>query len=177
MYELQFFTKEDFSILIDWSGDERFMLQWAGPSMNYPLDVKQLRSYLYGANNKEYSDRMIYKAVELQTGEVAGHISLGALNRKHRTARIGRVLVSPDKRGQGIGAWMMADMCRIGFEEFNLHRIGLGVFDFNIGAIRCYEKIGFKKDGLLRDTVTIQDEYWNMYEMSLLEHEWRSSRI
>ncbi|WLR50429.1 GNAT family protein [Bacillus tianshenii] len=175
MYKLQFVTESDFQTLIDWSGDERFLLQWAGPSMNYPLDKKQLKSFLYGSNNKDSSDRMIYKAIESETGQMVGHISLGMLNHKHRTGRIGRVLVSPAKQGEGIGEWMMREVCQIGFEEFNLHRIGLGVFDFNIGAIRCYEKIGFQRDGLLREVVSVQGDYWNMIEMSLLENEWQGS--
>jgi RimJ/RimL family protein N-acetyltransferase len=61
----------------------------------------------------------------------------------------------------------------MGFEKFGLHKISLGVFDFNEGAIKCYEGVGFKKEGLLRDSRRVGDSYWNLYEMSILEDEWR----
>jgi RimJ/RimL family protein N-acetyltransferase len=58
-----------------------------------------------------------------------------------------------------------------------LHRISLGVFDFNERAIRCYEKVGFSREGLLRDARRFKDYYWNLIEMSMLEHEWRRTSL
>ncbi|WP_144391039.1 GNAT family N-acetyltransferase, partial [Indiicoccus explosivorum] len=75
-------------------------------------------------------------------------------------------------RGKGIGGQMIREVLKIAFEELKLHRVSLGVFDFNEPAIGLYEKIGFTKEGLLRDTLLIQGEYWSVWEMSLLEDEW-----
>ena len=50
----------------------------------------------------------------------------------------------------------------------------LGVFDFNTAAIKCYEKVGFKKEGLLRDARKNGNEYWNLIEMGILESEWKT---
>ncbi|MCW3108086.1 MAG: family N-acetyltransferase, partial [Segetibacter sp.] len=36
------------------------------------------------------------------------------------------------------------------------------------------EKCGFVKEGLMRDVLRYQDDtYWSLYEMSILEDEWR----
>jgi RimJ/RimL family protein N-acetyltransferase len=67
---------------------------------------------------------------------------------------------------------MIKEVCRIGFEEFRLHRISLGVYDFNTAAIRCYEKSGFVKEGVFRDILKYNDTYWSLVEMSMLEDEW-----
>lgn len=40
----------------------------------------------------------------------------------------------------------------------------------------CYEKAGFRKEGLLRDSAKIGDEYWSSREMSILENEWLKIR-
>ena len=32
-----------------------------------------------------------------------------------------------------------------------MHRVGLGVFDFNDSAIACYERAGFRREGVLRE--------------------------
>lgn len=66
---------------------------------------------------------------------------------------------------------MMRAIVRIGFEELNLHRISLGVFDFNRSAIACYEKAGFRQEDVLRDARRFGDTFWNLVEMSILKPE------
>ncbi|GGC98718.1 aminoglycoside N(6')-acetyltransferase [Thalassobacillus devorans] len=172
MIELQYFTQDDFDQLIRWVDSEKFLIQWAGPSFSYPLDKSQLNDYLGGAND-DHADKLIYKVVHTKTGTVVGHISLARIDRENRSARIGRVLVGDQSyRGQGICRQMIERIVRIAFEDIELHRVSLGVFDFNDSAISCYQKAGFKKEGLLRDYRKVGDEYWSLWEMSLLEHEW-----
>ncbi len=71
---------------------------------------------------------------------------------------------------------MMKEILKIAFEDLHLHRVSLGVYDFNAPAIACYEKAGFKKEGLLRDSAKIGDEYWSSWEMSIIENEWLKIR-
>jgi RimJ/RimL family protein N-acetyltransferase len=71
---------------------------------------------------------------------------------------------------------LMEEILKVAFDELNLHRVSLGVFDFNLSAIACYEKAGFIKEGLLRDARKNDDEYWNLWEMSILEDEWLETR-
>lgn len=40
-------------------------------------------------------------------------------------------------------------------------------------AIRCYETLGFRREGLLRDTRRVGGKYWSTLVMSLLDDEWR----
>ncbi|MDQ0230061.1 RimJ/RimL family protein N-acetyltransferase [Metabacillus malikii] len=75
-------------------------------------------------------------------------------------------------RGKGIGQLMMTQILKVAFEEHNLHRVSLGVFDFNFLAIACYESVGFVKEGLLRDARKMGEQYWSLWEMSMLKDEW-----
>jgi RimJ/RimL family protein N-acetyltransferase len=81
-------------------------------------------------------------------------------------------LEKKSKRGQGIGQLMIERVLNIAFEELKLHRVSLGVFSFNLSAIACYEKAGFVKEGLLREARKIDNEFWSLWEMSILENEW-----
>lgn len=174
MIQLQYFTSSDFKQLIEWSGDASFLLQWAGPQFTYPLTEEQLRNYIAGANDLNNSEKLIYKAVEVQSNLVVGHVCLGSIDRRNRSGRVGKVLVGHSSiRNNGIGSAMIKAVLRVGFDELKLHRISLGVFDFNHAAIRCYEKVGFSKEGVLRDARRHQDSYWSLVEMSILENEWR----
>ncbi|WP_044338839.1 GNAT family N-acetyltransferase [Rossellomorea aquimaris] len=171
MIELKYFLEQDFNQLIDWVESPEFLLQWGGPAFHFPLDKPQLEKYLENAN-QEGTETLIYKVVDHE--KVIGHISLGKIDRRNRSARIGKVLVGDKStRGNGVGQQMMKEILRIAFDQLHLHRVSLGVFDFNAPAINCYEKAGFTKEGLLRDARKNGDEYWSLWEMSILEEEWR----
>ncbi|AZU64560.1 GNAT family N-acetyltransferase [Neobacillus mesonae] len=176
MIELKYFDRSDFKQLIDWIDSPQFMLQWSGPTFEYPLTESQLEKYIENANS-ENAEAMIYKVIESETGKVIGHISLGRIDQKHKSARIGKVLIGDQSvRGKGIGQQMINEILKIAFEELHLHRVSLGVFDFNTSAITCYEKAGFIKEGLLRDSSKNGDEYWSQWEMSILENEWQEMK-
>ncbi len=172
MIELKYFERTDFKQLIDWIDSPAFLLQWSGPAFKYPLTENQLEKYIENANNDQ-AETFVYKVIDQDSGKVIGHISLGRIDRENKSARIGKVLVGDQNvRGKGIGQQMMKEVLRIAFDELGLHRVTLGVFDFNKSAIACYEKIGFKKEGLLRDSSKYGNEYWSQWEMSILENEW-----
>ncbi|MFE8704185.1 GNAT family N-acetyltransferase [Cytobacillus sp. FJAT-54145] len=172
MINLQYFERSDFKQLIDWIESPEFLLQWAGPFFEFPLTEEQLEVYIEGTN-QDNSSSYVYKVVDLNTGETIGHISLAQIDRRNKSARIGKVLVgSKSVRGQGIGQKMLEEILNIAFGKLNLHRVSLGVFDFNHSAIACYERVGFIKEGLLRDSRKMGNEYWSLWEMSILEDEW-----
>lgn len=176
MVELKYFERTDFKKLIDWIDSPQFLLQWGGPAFAYPLTENQLEKYIENANN-DNSDTLVYKVISKETGDVIGHISLGKIDRINKSARVGKVLVGDKNvRGKGIGKLLMKEILKVAFDELNLHRVSLGVFDFNVSAIACYEKVGFIKEGLLRDSRKNDDEYWNLWEMSILEDEWLEKR-
>lgn len=172
MIQLKYFEKKDYKQLIAWIESPKFLLQWGGPGFHYPLDEAQLDRYM-GKANKEGAETLIYKVLDSNT--IIGHISLGKIDLNNRSARIGKVLVgNQNTRGKGVGQQMILSILEIAFEQMGLHRVSLGVFDFNAPAIRCYEKAGFTKEGLLLDARKYGDEYWSLWEMSMLEEEWET---
>ncbi|HDR4908221.1 TPA: GNAT family N-acetyltransferase [Bacillus cereus] len=166
--KLETFKKSDYKQLINWINSEEFLIQWSGNAFTFPLDEQQLEKYLESANT------LAFKVVDEETSDVIGHISLGQIDNINNSARIGKVLVGNTKmRGRSIGKHMMKAVLHIAFEELKLHRVTLGVYDFNTSAISCYEKIGFVKEGLLRESKRVGETYWNLWEMSMLEYEWK----
>jgi RimJ/RimL family protein N-acetyltransferase len=175
--ELQPFERSDFARLISWVTSEDLIQMWAPLVFRYPLDESQLEKYMQPAETDQPA-RKIFKAVETRTNEAVGHIELDRIDRQNRSATVSRVLVGEASlRGKGIGAQMVRKALQIGFDELGSHRISIGVFEFNQAAISCYEKVGFVKEGLLREAWRVGDEYWSYYIMSVLESEWRSQQI
>jgi len=170
MVELEAFGRGDFDRLIGWVGSAEELMLWAGPIFHWPLDRSQLERYLAAAVGAEPS-RRIYRAVD--AGEVVGHVELNAIERTHRTTTLSRVLVRPGLRGRGTGTAMVRQVLSVAFDEMHLHRVDLFVFDFNASAIACYEGLGFRREGRLRDYRRLGDRYLSSLLMSMLEDEWR----
>lgn len=174
MITLRPFDRPDFSRLIGWVPSPAFLLQWAGPLFTDPLDTAQLERYLV-ESQQEQPTRMIFTAVETETGAAIGHIELAKIDSRNRSASLSRVLIGdPARRGKGSGEAMVLCALEIGFDRLGLHRVDLVVFDFNTGAIACYERAGFVIEGRLREARRFGEEYWTLVQMSILEHEWRA---
>lgn len=175
LIRLEPFSKQDFDLLISWVDSPEFLMQWGGTDFSYPLDEKQLNQYIKGAN-EECSRVYIYKVILDKTNEPLGHISLSNIDFENRSAKIGKVLIGDSRiRGKGIGQKMVVELLKIAFDNLSLHRVELGVFAFNESAIKSYEKVGFVKEGLLRDFRKVKDDYWNLWQMSILENEWKKT--
>jgi len=195
---LEPFTSADFGRLITWIPDAEFLMQWGGPVFHWPLDERQLELYLAGAEGPA-AERAVFRArlsngASAETGQdsggptdpradaepadhVVGHVELNHLDPENGTATLSRVLIGPPaQRGRGHGASMVEAAVEFGFGGIGLHRIDLGVFDFNQAAIRCYERVGFRREGLLRDSRRVGDTYWDLVVMALFDDDWRASR-
>jgi RimJ/RimL family protein N-acetyltransferase len=175
MITLEPFGPADFGQLMEWVNEERLMKEWSGSMFSFPLTEAGLAWYVEGSNDIKDPNVFVYKAVDSKTGITVGHISLGGISLRDRAGRITRVLVgNTTERRRGICQGMVKALLRIGFEDLKLHRISLGVYDFNQAAIKCYLKAGFQQEGVLRDVVKHVDEFWTLIEMGILEDEWRA---
>jgi RimJ/RimL family protein N-acetyltransferase len=174
MIRLEYFGRDDFKQLISWINNEELLMNWSGSMFRFPLSEESLEWYIEDTNVLPGSEAYIYKAVD-ENGRVVGHISLGGISEKNRSARISRVLVgNTEERGKGVCYEMVKALLKIGFEELQLHRIALGAYDNNKAAIRCYEKAGLKIEGIHRDVLLYKGNYWSMIEMAILESEWQA---
>jgi RimJ/RimL family protein N-acetyltransferase len=166
------FSANDIPTLIGWIPTREFLIQWTASVFSWPLTREQLEQYFVAATAPDSACRP-FKALT-SCSSMVGYIELNRLDRENRSAVLSRVLVGPNElRGQGIGLEMVRRVLRIGFEEYHLHRIELAVYCQNSGAVRCYEKAGFRKEGVSRDRTLLGSTYLSEYRMAILEDEWR----
>jgi RimJ/RimL family protein N-acetyltransferase len=167
MINLERFTNEDFKRFISWIDNESFMYQFAGPIFTFPLTVDQLEDYVSDKNRK------VFRVVNQTTKNVIGHCEINRIDSKNKNARLCRILIADENdRNKGFGAMIIDELLKIGFGELGLHRIDLGVFEFNKSAINCYKKCGFKIEGLLRESFVIDNDFKSVYNMCILRKEW-----
>lgn len=56
----------------------------------------------------------------------------------------------------------------------NLHRVWLRVYSNNVRAIASYEKCGFKREGVLRETRWINGRYYDTVMMGILDEDYEA---
>jgi RimJ/RimL family protein N-acetyltransferase len=174
MIDLLPFTEADIDRVLPWITSREDLYLWTAWSFGFPLTRDHLLQHM--RESAERGDRLLYKAINPEDQTVFGHVELGAIDLRNRSLRIGRVLIDPACRGRGLGDAMMRAAVALAFEQFGMHRVELWVFENNPRAVACYERVGFKREGVARDWFKSDDGYWNMIIMSILEPEWAALR-
>lgn len=102
-----------------------------------------------------------------------GWLGLHDATPENRCAGLGIAIGEQDFLGGGYGTDAMRVACRFGFDMMNLNRIELTVYDWNPRAIRVYEKVGFRTEGVVRDGIFKAGKWNQLVFMGLLRGELR----
>ena len=108
----------------------------------------------------------------LADDKLLGDIDLFIDNWAGRDAFIGLGIGEREFWGKGYGTDLMNVMLRYAFDEANLKRVTLTVFEYNPRAIRSYEKAGFRHEGRIRQMLNREGKRWDMLFMGILREEW-----
>jgi RimJ/RimL family protein N-acetyltransferase len=100
-----------------------------------------------------------------------GNVGLHRVDWKNSGVTLGIVVGEKAFWGKGFGSDAVQTMLRFAFEELNLHRVELEVYDFNPRARRCYEKAGFRLEGTRRQAHFHQGAYHDVQFMGILRDE------
>ncbi len=90
-----------------------------------------------------------------------------------RTTDLSIIIGEKDAWGKGYGTEAIRLLLDYAFGYLNFHRVSIGVVGFNERALRFYEKIGFKREGIQRDGYFYDHAYHDFVMMSLLEDEFK----
>jgi RimJ/RimL family protein N-acetyltransferase len=111
-----------------------------------------------------------------ETGRAIGETGLLRMFHPWRTSDLSIIIGEKDVWGQGYGTEAINLLLDYAFGYLNFHRISIGVVGFNHSALRFYEKIGFKQEGIQRDGYFYNHQYSDFVMMSILEDEFRTLR-
>jgi RimJ/RimL family protein N-acetyltransferase len=112
----------------------------------WPESVDGTRGW-WGATRRHDPGPLLIETLEAR--ERVGVCTLEGIDPRPRTAVLG-IWVSEAQWDQGYGTDAVRTACRFAFDEMNLQRVGLQVYETNPRAIRAYEKAGFREEGRLR---------------------------
>lgn len=161
--------------------DEPVLRRW----INDPNIWRDLAVYrpMNGVREREWIERLGTSADEIVLGIVErsadvfiGVAGLRAIHPVNRTARFGIQIGERAFHGRGFGTEATALVVRYGFEELNLNRIELGVFEDNPRAIFVYQRVGFVHEGISRQAYFGNGKYRDVHRFAILREDWERSR-
>ncbi len=132
-----------------------------------PVNLKQ---------EKEFFEEIISNQEDVQLAicsekEMVGVISLEDVEKDVSTADIG-IWISPNHQKKGYGKEAAKLITDYGFKELNYHRIFARTDEDNKGSQKLWEKLGFQKEGELREQTFREGEFRDIWIYGVLEHEW-----
>lgn len=159
-------AETELALLVDWRNDPE---TWSQFFNHYPLAIGQQKQWFEKLQND--SSRKLF-TVCTTGGEAIGTVGIDSLDPINQSAEIGNILIGDkEKRGKGYAGeavTLLVDFC---FQQLNLNRLYLHVFEDNVTAVKLYERCGFKQEGVLRQAKFSQGRFRNLLVMSRLRGE------
>lgn len=106
-------------------------------------------------------------AIEDGEGYLVGRCGVTRLDWKNRVAELAIMIGAPYRR-RGYGQEAMELLCDFCFQEMNLHKLKVSVLAVNEAAVRCYERCGFVREGVLREEIFRRGEYRDVVMLARL---------
>lgn len=159
-----------------------------------PVHEDDIEKYVYWMNNRDVTDNLgntvflntltsekewflnlgkngnvTFAIVKKEDDELIGNCSLMHIDRINRKCTLGIFIGDDKNRNKGYGQEVLTMLVNYAFNFQNMHSIDLKVFSFNEPAIKCYEKVGFKKCGIRHEAYYLDGNYYDEVTMEILK--------
>ncbi|MEG2707624.1 MAG: GNAT family protein [Vagococcus sp.] len=157
----------DASYILKSSKDQEIRYM-TGTTAHFSLDV--IEQHIQAITKDD--SREDYAICLNETDEVIGELSILDIDEDDESAGFRISMTSIEHTGKGLGYEALRLMISYVFEELKLNRLQLEVFSHNKRGIRAYEKVGFVKEGTLRQTRKYEDHFFDEVIMSILKQDY-----
>jgi [ribosomal protein S5]-alanine N-acetyltransferase len=162
---------EDFGPLFCWAND----VVAARLDFAYrPIDLISHRQWCETIGKDP--TRIVFAIRKARETAIIGYVQISNINTVYGSADLGIRIGEERFRGQGFGKDALGLALNFCWNHVNLHRVQLTVFKHNQRAIRTYQALGFKKEGLLKQAAFIDGERIDVVVMAVLRPSQRRHR-
>ncbi len=128
-------TEADIDRLMSWFPTEWSVDLWGGLNFRYPFTPGSFHEDVHGREMNTYS-------LVDGSGEM---LAFGQFYERHGRINLARLVVSPDRRRQGIGKQLVNRLMEQGRKDIRRQEYSLYVYKDNHPATACYMSLGFEE--------------------------------
>lgn len=152
---------------LSWLNDEETTRGLA--SGVFPSSIEALKKFVEGVSSRK--DVVMFAICDKTNDKHIGNIKLDNFDWVSRTCELGILIGNKSYWGKGIGREVCTAVIRYAFEDLNIRKVVLAVYENNPAAIKLYEKIGFQQEGRLRKQVFEGGHYYDKFYMGIFAEE------
>jgi RimJ/RimL family protein N-acetyltransferase len=172
--QLRAIEPKDTELYFEWINDAETN-QWRG--LHHPTSKAESQAWIQ-EQMESRADRLTF-AIEIAADEknkaLIGFVGLRGICSRSRRAELWIYIGDKKRWGAHHGQDCIATLCRYAFDEMNLFRIWMECDPAFLAAVKCYEKVGFVKEGTLRKAYYRRGEYRDTCMMGLLRPDFQVS--
>lgn len=143
-----------------WAGQtRRDFCKWPHNPFSWPLDARQLDAWWQRCRQSGMQPLVAMDQAQRPFGQLA------ATFLPEKRVHFGLILLDPARRGQGLGASMMAAACEWAAVRQAVQAT-VDVYTCNPGAFHCYQKAGFRLTGRRPDAFAFEGESWELLHLA-----------
>ncbi len=132
-----------------------------------PITIDWIEGW-YERHAKGVAHTMVFTLWEVAGWRPIGNGALQDIDFRNRTAEFGLFIGEADRRGRGFGTEAASLLLEFRFRVLGLHTMMLRVFEYNLAARRCYERVGFREFGRQRESQFMDGRFWDVIYMECL---------
>jgi len=167
LVRLRGLEKSDADAMLRWASDED-VVRWHGPP-DWPATRAQQERYIERMAEADSADKAF--AIATLDGKLVGDCGLRKIDWKSRKAEFFITIGEKQFWDKGFATETLKLVSSLAFDKMNLNRLWLTALIDNPRAVRCYEKCGFVREGLLRQESYVDGKYRDVLMMALLRED------
>lgn len=136
------------------------------------FSLEQIKKHIENINND--SSRYDFAICLKGNNEMIGELSILNIDEENQKAVFRISMISIPLTGKGYGTEAIKIVLKFVFEQLTLNRLQLEVFSHNLRGIRAYKKVGFVKEGTLRQSLFYNDTYSDEIIMAILKSDYKN---
>lgn len=168
---LRSLTQADAGALFGIFSNPTVMRYWSTLPMSDIAQAKKLIADIH----EGFSARRFFQwgVVRLEDDRIIGTCTLFAINEAQGRAEVGYAL-GHEFWGRGYMNEALTALVDYAFGTLRMRRLEADVDPRNAGSMQALERLGFWREGLLRERWKVNGELQDSVVLGLLSHEWRS---
>lgn len=170
---LRHLEETDIDALYEIFSDAQAMRYWSSPPFQKRAEAEKLLADIHDLFRRK---QLFQWGIALKAGDrIIGTTTLFQLDEQSGRAEIGYILDRRQWKNGFIGEALTA-LFDFAFETMNLRRLEADVDPRNAASLRTLERLGFEREGFLRERWFIGGEIQDAYFYGLLKKDWEKSK-
>jgi RimJ/RimL family protein N-acetyltransferase len=138
----------------------------------WPTTLEEAKKWFEPSSNQGLKDFVAFTIYHKKDEKPIGFVGLNRINWLNRNANTFWTIGEKEYWGRGIAAEASKLLIKYGFTELNLHKIYAGIFTPNKRSFRAAEKIGFKKEAVIKEDLYVDGKYVDTHLFALFKKDW-----